>query len=249
MKSKSAPEAASQVGPVSDMPTANPVTSLSGEWVPLAEAIAWVSLRDFVRARRLRDKEPRVLATEYAWVSAQGVIAPPCTPLQAESALLEALRAGRVSAQGREGEARGAPSLIGTERWAGMKLAEFPDRATGKDLWCAEGDKDTFHDVIVQAEELLVAFPPDQTAPGEAPVSIPIGTGAPGRPSSASLVDAEFQARVASGRCDKVLSREAKELEGWLRATYPNHPRMTARTIENRIRGDFNRSKIETPRK
>jgi hypothetical protein len=65
-------------------------------------------------------------------------------------------------------------------------------------------------------------------------------SGAPGRPSSAHLVSAEFTRRRQSGAIEGTLAAQAVALEEWLKATHPNRAPMTAGTIENRIRPAWN---------
>jgi hypothetical protein len=73
--------------------------------------------------------------------------------------------------------------------------------------------------------------------------SEPLRTGAPGRPTSMQLVDAEFERRIVEGRIEKTLAAEARALERWLPEKHPNYPRATKTTIENNIRGAFWRSR------
>ena len=68
-------------------------------------------------------------------------------------------------------------------------------------------------------------------------------TGAPGRPSSMHLLDPEFKRRRDSNRCELSISAESKVLHAWLRENYPQAPLPTPRTIETRIRRDYNRWK------
>jgi hypothetical protein len=70
------------------------------------------------------------------------------------------------------------------------------------------------------------------------PVVEPVSarTGAPGRPTSAHFVVQEFNRRCQSGEVEDILSSEAKALSAWLKATHAGLPRMTPRTIENKIR-------------
>ena len=61
-------------------------------------------------------------------------------------------------------------------------------------------------------------------------------TGAPGRPNSAHLVEAEFKRRAAAGDIETTLSEQAKALSEWLGKAHPTLAQMVSGTIENRIR-------------
>jgi hypothetical protein len=61
-------------------------------------------------------------------------------------------------------------------------------------------------------------------------------TGAPGRPSSSQLVEAELDRRAASGIRSSSATKEAEYLAGWLKITHPLAPQMSAKTILNKLR-------------
>ena len=71
----------------------------------------------------------------------------------------------------------------------------------------------------------------------------PPRSGGPGRPSSMHLVEGEFARRVAANEQLGSLKAEAQHLEKWLATTAPVSPRLTAKTIANRIRKAFNTAK------
>ena len=76
---------------------------------------------------------------------------------------------------------------------------------------------------------------------GEA--AAPLRTGAPGRPSSMHLVQAEFRARCERAEVNPSVTREAELLARWLGETHPKAPRVTAKTIENNIRAEHRRQR------
>jgi hypothetical protein len=61
-------------------------------------------------------------------------------------------------------------------------------------------------------------------------------TGAPGRPSSSHLVEAELDRRISSGTRSGSAAKEAESLADWLKSTHPKLPPMTKKTILNRFR-------------
>jgi hypothetical protein len=64
----------------------------------------------------------------------------------------------------------------------------------------------------------------------------PFRSGAPGRPSAIQLVGVEHKRRLDCGDVLTSVSKEATYLKAWLEGKYPDAPRTTAKTIENRIR-------------
>lgn len=69
------------------------------------------------------------------------------------------------------------------------------------------------------------------------------GTGAPGRPSSMHLVLAELQRRIAASEISDGVRAEADVLNTWFKAAHADLQAPTARTIENRIRGEFKQAR------
>lgn len=126
---------------------------LSGEWVPIPEAIAWIIFRDFSKARDLRGAIPARIAVEYG-VAKTEATTPISSPIDAQADLLGALRQGSVSALGRIGSDDLVP--LGSERWAQMLFAERRD-----DPWCAICDptRTLAVDLLMNAEMLIKAFP------------------------------------------------------------------------------------------
>jgi hypothetical protein len=68
-------------------------------------------------------------------------------------------------------------------------------------------------------------------------------TGAPGRPSSMHLVEAEYRARWARGEIEVSMSAEAEKLAEWFEQTYPTLPRPTAKTIRTRLGAEHRQRK------
>jgi hypothetical protein len=61
-------------------------------------------------------------------------------------------------------------------------------------------------------------------------------TGAPGRPSSMHLVEAEYRARCDRGEAEAGIGAEAKTLAEWLQSKHPHLPRLKPKSIANRLR-------------
>ena len=74
----------------------------------------------------------------------------------------------------------------------------------------------------------------------------PPRTGAPGRPSSMYLVEAEFEARCKRGEVADTLRTESEYLASWLRTSHPGVPPLTPKTIQNRLREKYRQ--IKKPR-
>lgn len=66
--------------------------------------------------------------------------------------------------------------------------------------------------------------------------SDPVRTGAPGRPTSIHLVQAEHRSRIDAGLAEDSVTREAAYLADWLSKTYPAVPQIKAKTVANNIR-------------
>jgi hypothetical protein len=66
-------------------------------------------------------------------------------------------------------------------------------------------------------------------------------TGAPGRPSAMHLVEEEYRARWARGEAQSSIGAEAEYLSQWLANAHPTVPRVTAKTICNRLRSEHRR--------
>ena len=61
-------------------------------------------------------------------------------------------------------------------------------------------------------------------------------SGAPGRPSSMHLVEAEYRARWHRGEAEASIGAEAKTLAEWLQNKHPDVPRLKPKSIANRLR-------------
>jgi hypothetical protein len=93
--------------------------------------------------------------------------------------------------------------------------------------------------LMVLKSEVAKFWPFDKV--GEA--TAPPRTGAPGRPTSIHLVEAEFVARCDRKEVKASLAEEAEALAAWLRNEHPNSPRLTAKTIKNNLRGLYRQHK------
>ena len=73
-------------------------------------------------------------------------------------------------------------------------------------------------------------------------------SGAPGRPTSAHLVNEELQRRAAAGELCGTLASEAEHLSQWLAREHPKAPRMTPKTISNSCRNAFRSARKQRPK-
>jgi hypothetical protein len=64
-------------------------------------------------------------------------------------------------------------------------------------------------------------------------------TGAPGRPTSMGIVLTEFERRRAEEKCESSRDAEARTLAAWLLQMHPDMPKLTAKTIRNKLPQDF----------
>jgi hypothetical protein len=93
--------------------------------------------------------------------------------------------------------------------------------------------------LMVLKAEVAKFWPFDKV--GEA--TVPLRTGAPGRPTSIHLVEAEFAARCARNQVKATLAEEAEVLAAWLSNEHPKSPRLTAKTIKNKLRAVYRQHK------
>jgi hypothetical protein len=64
-------------------------------------------------------------------------------------------------------------------------------------------------------------------------------SGAPGRPSSMHLVEAEYRARCDRGEAEASIGAEAKALAEWLQTKHPHVPQLKPKSIANRLRHEY----------
>jgi hypothetical protein len=82
---------------------------------------------------------------------------------------------------------------------------------------------------------------------GHTSTAIAERSGAPGRPTSRHLVEAEFRRRAERGQVKHRLGLEAETLSQWLREQHPKAPKLTKKTIENFLRSEYRRVKPQNP--
>ena len=109
-------------------------------------------------------------------------------------------------------------------------LRASPERDFHEDIESLIADPNTRHLV----PETLSAFMSVETVAARDDGSL-AHTGAPGRPTSAHLVEQEMNRRAESGLTLSTMSKEAEVLAGWLSATHPGIPPMTSKTIKNSL--------------
>lgn len=85
-------------------------------------------------------------------------------------------------------------------------------------------------------------------AGGQSGVAEPMKSGAPGKPTSMHLVEAETHARAARGELRPTMKEEAEHLSRWLIATHPGAPPLTPKTIGNRLGTLYRRLRAARPK-
>lgn len=66
-------------------------------------------------------------------------------------------------------------------------------------------------------------------------------SGAPGRPTSMHLVEAEYRARWERDQVNVSISKESEGLSEWLAVSHPTEPRLKPKSIENHLRAEHRR--------
>jgi hypothetical protein len=101
-----------------------------------------------------------------------------------------------------------------------------------------------YRDVVLNRTQFLEAiklqrFSPQADGPvrntGAIQTTEPMATGAPGRPTSMHLVEAELDRRIAAGDTWPSKMSAAQELSEWLRLNHNQAPQLTPKTITNRL--------------
>lgn len=220
-------------------------------FLTLIEALVWIVLRDHAALRDASVEAPRPagtyvaeiasadgpalrempgrdgygltrLAAEWAWRKAEGMAVG--MPLrEAIDALLAALRAGTVAAEGRTPEdARRRP--LSPADWRGATITEAQRGVLIAEPTGAVGGR--IVDVLIDREGVLKAWPPLGADPG-------YRSGGPGRPSSRHLIEAEHRRRRTAGLALPTDKQEADVLIAWLRETHPGAPPVSPKTVRN----------------
>ena len=112
-----------------------------------------------------------------------------------------------------------------------------------------DGSDDTFENrwqkrwiqLMVQKADIARLWPFHGLDAGmdEAAIRASYRSGAPGQPSSMYLVEAEFEARCARGEVKASVGLEAEALSAWRKAAHPHSPKLSAKTIKNKIAQRF----------
>jgi hypothetical protein len=144
----------------------------------------------------------------------------------AEKMLKNALVEGHLVATAAEGDS-GRPVEIDTFKWAHIEVNDKGEMYFRKTI-----GQIAYNDVRFMRADVMRLWP--ASSEGEAAVANS-RSGAPGRPTSMHLVEMEFRRRVAEGLAETSNVAESELLKEWLEKTHPSEPRLTAKTIRNRI--------------
>ncbi|MBF0561000.1 MAG: hypothetical protein HQL37_03070 [Alphaproteobacteria bacterium] len=154
-----------------------------------------------------------------------------------DAGFLDRLRRGDLTAWARNGSPLAPFCEIPASAW---KVLPLGDIVTG--TLKVPGGPELF-DIRIGPKVTPAPPPPPQPVPLAGPLPPEPTTGAPGKPSSMHLVEAEFERRCAAGTLAPTLKEQARLLEDWFRRQYPETQPVTAKTIENRLRDTFRRAK------
>jgi hypothetical protein len=177
------------------------------------------------------DLSPYISPYEVAaWIAYRSADPTEDLEVAVKQQLLPALQAGRLTAVGRE-KCRGEQKIIPRERWIRAELTCPPGMGR---LWLVdEWHRGPLYDhVMVSRSDALDLWPVSR--PIEAP-DISIRTGAPGRPSPMYLVEMELDRRIANAITWPSKAACGAELADWLKHNHPGVPRLTGKSIKNRL--------------
>ena len=93
--------------------------------------------------------------------------------------------------------------------------------------------------LLVLKSDVAKFWPLDEAAG----VVYTLRSGAPGRPTSMHLVQAEFTARCARSEVAASLAEEAQYLAEWLKSAHPSAPGLKVKSIKNNLRAAYRQHK------
>jgi hypothetical protein len=93
--------------------------------------------------------------------------------------------------------------------------------------------------LMVLKSDVAKFWPLDEAAG----VGYALRSGAPGRPTSMHLVQAEFKARCDRNEVAASLAEEAQHLADWLRSAHPGAPALKVKSIKNNLRAAYRQHK------
>ncbi len=125
----------------------------------------------------------------------------------------------------------------GWETWVAGGRVEDATRK-GKDFASDRVNRDSATSIYHGCRPLVAETDLDWWL-GPAPETPITKTGAPGRPSSMGIVMVEFERRRAGEQCKSSRQAEANTLAAWLKETHPNMPKLSAKSIRNKLPHDF----------
>jgi len=148
---------------------------------------------------------------------------------------VHAAESGEITVMGLS-SVSGEPAQLQPSDWTYGKL-EFDDGL--RERWRV--GRTLFSNMMCRRVDVQRKWPMDETPDAEQSSS----SGAPGRPSSMHLIEAEFarRATLQPKEVDPTVKQQSETLRSWFVNRYPALKRPTAKTIENRIRSAYRRTR------
>ncbi len=143
-----------------------------------------------------------------------------------EPTLTNALIEGRITASAADAVSH-RPVEVPSLHWAHIEITDSADlcfsHTTGKVA---------YSDVKFLRSDVMGVWSPSSEDESSGAKS---RSGAPGRPTSMHLVEAEFRRRMSEGVVEPTTEAEAIVLKSWLEKVHPGETPLTKKTIQNRL--------------
>ncbi len=175
-----------------------------------------------------------------------------CSPDEAGRLLLQELRAGRITAEGRDTSTLTRHSITSQEWRNDMYFREMDHGPSRVRAESRTGGGARYDDVLIERADVVRIWAPDgsqseidrlligRSDPRRNDSTEAMArrrTGVPGRPSSVDLILPEAQRRLsAGGALPSTLAAFATEMSDWLKSAHPGEPQLKPQSAENALR-------------